>query len=131
MNPREDDDDISEMLGRIIIDNTEGKTQKLLKQNIDSLRVSLNQERDEITLSFNYDARSSWQRLVDDPVGFLITGDDELDDAEFNVTLPVKSIRDFNIAKQYADDTLVDEIIRTGDFDTNESYIKSGVPVNG
>lgn len=131
MNPRDDDDDISEMLGRIIIDNTEGKTQKLLKQNIDSLRVSLNQERDEITLSFNYDARSSWQRLVDDPVGFLITGDDELDDAEFNVTLPVKSIRDFNIAKQYADDTLVDEIIRTGDFDTNESYIKSGVPVNG
>lgn len=129
MNPGDDDDDISEMLGGIILDNTEGKTKKLIKDNIDKLKIHLDQERGELNISFNYDARSSLQKMRDDPVAFFLGEPEELDDAVFNATLTVESIRNYNIAKQYAEDKLVDTIVATKDFDTAESFIKAGVPM--
>lgn len=129
MNPNDDDDDISEMLGSIILDNTEGKTNKLIRKHIDKLKVSLDQERGELNISFNYDARSEWNKLVEDPISLIIGEPKELEDAVFNATLSVESIRNFNIAKQYAKDKTLDAITATGDFDTAEAYIKAGVPM--
>ena len=132
MNPGDDDDDISEMLGGIILDNTEGKTNKLIKEHIDKLKLSLDQERGELNISFNYDARTDLQKITANPLKFIVTGEpEELEDAVFNATLKVESIRNYNIAKQYAKDKQLDAIMATGDFDTAESYIKAGVPMNG
>nr|DAP57920.1 MAG TPA: Tail associated lysozyme [Caudoviricetes sp.] len=108
LNPGDSDDDVSEAIGTVLLDCTEGDVHKSLRKNLLDAEITLDTDNDTLRIVYDYDARSLSQKLFSRSWNPFAT-DDEIQDAEsaenasFDVTIPVSSIREYFIEKRRVD----------------------------
>lgn len=108
LNPGDDDDDVSEAIGEVLLDCTEGNVRSALSKNLPNADITLDTDNDTMRIVFDYDARSAYQALWAQSWNPLASTEEKeeaeiAENASFDVTIPVSSIREYFIEKRRVD----------------------------
>lgn len=135
LNPGDSDDDVSEAIGNVLLDCTEGDVHKSLRKNLLDAELTLDTENDTLRIVYDYDARTLSQKLFHKTWNPLAT-EEEIKDSEtaenalFDVTIPVASIREYLIEKRRVD-TLNEDFERFRNSDKEFTEIETFSPKKG